>query len=104
VQLHEKYGDRVHGISLNVDFDGDTEGPSEPLRAEIVAKLRKLNIACENVISSDPMDDVLKGFDIFSLPAVLIYNSQGELHKRFDGTVSYQEQVFPEVERLLQTN
>ena len=104
MQLHEKYGDRVQAISLNVDFDGDAEGPSEQLRAEIVSVLKKLNIVCENVISSDPMDDVLEDFDIFSLPAVLIYNSQGELHKRFDGTVSYQEQVFPEVEQLLETN
>ena len=103
MQLHEKYGDRVHGISLNVDFDGDAESPSEQLLAEIVSVLKELNIACENVVSSDPMDEVLKDFDIFSLPAVLIYNSQGELHKRFDGTVSYQKQVFPKVERLLQT-
>lgn len=104
MQLHEKYGDRVQAISLNVDFDGDGEGPSEQLRAEIVSVLKKLNIVCENVISSDPMDDVLKDFDIFSLPAVVIYNAQGELHKRFDGAVNYQEQVFPEVERLLETN
>ncbi len=56
----------------------------------------------ENVISSDPIDGVLSDFDVFSLPAVLVFNPQGELHKRFDGAVSYPEQVFPEVEQLLQ--
>ena len=60
MQLQEKYGDRVQAISLNVDYEGDAEGPSEELRAKIVSALKKLNVVCENVISSDPMDDVLK--------------------------------------------
>ena len=68
---------------LGSQFDGDAEGPSEQLLANIVSMLKELSIACENVVSSDPMDDVLKDFDVFSLPAVLIYNSQSELHKRF---------------------
>ena len=104
MQLHDKYGDQVVGISLNVDFDGDAEGLSPQLQSDVASVLTKLNITSENVISSDPMDDVLKDFDIFSLPAVVIYNSQGELHKVFDGTVSYADQVFPEVEQLLQSS
>jgi hypothetical protein len=101
VQLQEKYGERVQAISLNVDFEGDGQAPSEQLLAKVQSKLDQLNMACENVISSDPYDDVLSDFDVFSLPAVLIYDSQGGLHKRLDGAVSYEEQVFPEVERLL---
>jgi hypothetical protein len=88
-------------ISLNVDFNGDTGGPSEQLQSDVRATLARMNIACENVISSDSMDDVLKEFDIFSLPAALIYDAQGQLHQRFDGSVTYQQQVFPEVKRLL---
>ena len=38
------------------------------------------------------------------MPAVLIFNSQGELHKRFDGSFSYQEHVFSEVEQLLEAS
>ena len=102
MQLHEKYGDRVVGISLNVDFVGGTDGLSQQLQRDVVSVLTKLSIACENVISSDPMDDVLGDFDVFSLPAVLVFNSQGELHKCFDGSFSYQEHVFPELEQLLE--
>lgn len=102
MQLHEKHDDQAIGISLNVDFDGSEDSLSPELESKIVSVLTNLKIACENVISSDPMDDVLKDFGVFSLPAVVIYNSQGELHKVFEGTVSYAEQVFPEVERLLQ--
>lgn len=104
MQLHERYGDRVHGISLNVDYEGDEEGPSEQLVEKIVSKLKQLNITCENVIASDAIDEVLSEFDIFSLPAVLIYDAQSELHKRFDGSVSYEEQVIPAVKQLLEAN
>ena len=104
MQLHEKYGDRLVGISLNVDYEGGEEGPPSQLQSEVESVLTKLNITCENVISSDPIDDVLKEFGVFSLPAVVIYDAQGNLSKVFDGTVSYAEQVFPEVEKLLGTN
>jgi hypothetical protein len=101
VQLHEKYGEQVVGISLNVDYDGSEENLSPQLQSQIESVLTKLKVTCENVISSDPMDDVLKDFDIFGLPAVVIYDAQGSLHTVFEGTVSYGEQVFPEVEKLL---
>ena len=60
-------------------------------------------MVCENVIASEPMDDVLKEFGIFSLPAVVIYDQQGQLHKLFDGSVDYEAQVLPEVELLLRS-
>jgi hypothetical protein len=101
VQLHEQFGDRVVGITLNVDYDGSGGGLTPQLKDKIVSVLEKLNITANNVIASEPTDAVLNDFDIFGLPAVAIYNSQGELHKVFDGTVSYDEQVFPEVAQLL---
>jgi hypothetical protein len=87
-----------------VDFEGDTLGPSEHLQDSVVAILTEMGIPCQNVISSDPMDKVLRHFHVSSLPAVLIYNSQGRLHKRLDGSHSYQMQVLPEVERLLHSD
>ncbi len=101
MQLQEQYPDRLHAISLNVDFN-DSEGvPPAELKHQVATLLSKMDVACENVLCSDPMDDVLRELDLFSLPAAIIYDAQGKLHRRFDGDVDYAEGILPAVAELL---
>ena len=65
-------------------------------------KLVSLQLNCENVISSDPIDRVLEHHEIFALPSVLVYGSDGALAKKFEGAFTYEQDVFPFVAGLLE--
>lgn len=101
MQLQEQYPNNVHVISLNVDFDGTSEHPSDDLQSKVAEILVKHDITSDNLLCSDAMEDVLEEFEIFGLPAVLIYDQGGTLYQRFDGKVDYTERVIPTVAKLL---
>ena len=65
-------------------------------------KLVSLQLNCENVISRDPIDRVFEHHDIFALPVVLVYGSDGALAKKFEGAFTYEKDVFPVVAGLLE--
>ena len=48
-----------------------------------------------SILCCDAMEDVLSDFGVFSLPAVLIYDADGNLLRRFDGKVDYDGEIFP---------
>ena len=103
MQLHETYPDRLHVISLNVDFDGEGEPPSD-LQRDVRAMLNKQGVTCETIMCSDPTDDVLDQLEIFSLPAALIYDQQGDLLRKFDSMVDYPGVIDPLVKEILATS
>ena len=102
MQLQEKYPNRVHAIALNVDFDAENGAPSTELTSQLKSVLQRLDVSCENIICSDPMEAVLGAFEIFGLPAALVFDEQGVLIHRFDGSVEFETAMFPFVEDMLQ--
>lgn len=100
VQLHQQYGDRVHVITLNVDFD-ETGEPSNELRERVLAMLKRSNVTCENLLCSDAMEDVLGELEILGLPAAMVYDAEGNLLRRFDGKVDYENEILPLIEQTV---
>jgi hypothetical protein len=94
-------------MTLNVDFDGS--GSPEDLQEEVNEKLVDLQANFLSVISSVPIEDLLKNLGLASIPAVLVYDQTGQLRKRFDNDTldygpegfTYAEHVGPFVEKLL---
>ena len=99
MQLQKKFSDTVHTISLNVDHDKDDGAPPQDLQDEALEMLREKQISTENVICSGECDTVLESLDIVSLPAVVVYNQEGKLHKLFADEFTYDD-VTAEVESL----
>jgi hypothetical protein len=100
VQLQEKYPQQLHAIALNVDFDASGSPPPE-LVSQVTSAQRQIGVTCESVLCSDPMEDVLSDFEIFGLPAALVFDVQGNLIRRFDGNANYESNVVPFVDDLL---
>lgn len=98
--MQEKYPETVKAISLNVDHDEDGE-PSEELQKKVLDKLTELNLKVTNVLSKTVFDDVMDQREIFSLPAALVFGADGKLLEKFDGGVSYEEDIIPLVEKTL---
>jgi thiol-disulfide isomerase/thioredoxin len=99
VKLHERYGpEKVACIS--VSFDNDGIASLEEAKEMALGFLQSQGATFDNVISSEPSDELLKKFGIYAVPAVYVYDRQGELRKRFDNSTG-EEFTYADVEALL---
>ena len=88
-------------IALNVDLDEPGGKPSEDLQQRVLEKLTKLKMNTQNLIAVDEHAAVLEHFGLFSVPAVLVFNTDGALKEKFEGDVNYERDIVPLVRQLL---
>ncbi len=105
VRLHEQYGSKVKCIGVDVDFDGRKTRPPQSYQSRVDEFLSSVDAKFPNYISSTPSDDVFKLVDIPSIPAVLVYDAEGNLVKKFADAgdtigFTYEKDVIPLVEKL----
>ena len=98
--MQNRFPEAVKVISLNVDHDEDG-APSEKMKKEVHDKLNEIKLDITNVMCSTPFDDVMGERDIFALPAALVYGADGRLLMKFDGGVSYPDDVIPLIAETL---
>jgi thiol-disulfide isomerase/thioredoxin len=83
VELHDKYPpDQLACISLSFDYDGI--GKPEDKTPRVLKFLREQKATFDNVLSSEESESLYRKFKLTAIPAVFVYNQQGELAKRFD--------------------
>lgn len=108
VQLSEKYQGQLRCISLNVDYIGlKKKGPESyvPAVQEFLSQQNATQVI--NLASSDADRKILKALEVGAMPAILIFDAQGELVERFtdsntgDDGLTYEGDIIPVVERLL---
>jgi thiol-disulfide isomerase/thioredoxin len=112
VQLHRQYPDEVVCISLNIDYIGVATEPPDSFRDKVLKFVRQQEASFQNVISSDPDEDVLKALDAFSVPVVQVYDRDGNLRETFtndddlygDEGFTYQRHIIPLIETSLPTS
>ena len=88
-------------ISLNLDHDQANALPPKGLQDEVLEKLVELKLEITNVMSSEAYESVLARHDMFSLPAAIVFNRDGREFRKFEGDLSYKEQVFPLIAQML---
>ena len=88
-------------MTLNLDFDEPGGQPDRELQQRVLDKLTKMEIDARNLIAADGYASVLEHFNAFSLPAVLIFGTDGKLKEKFEGDVTYERDVVPLVRQLL---
>ena len=101
--MQKKYSDDIVAITLNIDHDEEDAAPTAEIKKKVLDKLLEKNIGVFNVMSSEPFGDVLDRHQLFSLPAALVYDRDGKLHKKFEGDVSFENQVDPFIAEMLKT-
>lgn len=106
VAIHRDLGERVACVSVNVDFDGRRTRPPESYRPRVEAFLASVAAAFPNYLSETPSEDVFAALDIVSIPAVLIFDAEGNLVRTFsdageDAGFTYADNVRPFVQQLL---
>jgi thiol-disulfide isomerase/thioredoxin len=85
VALSKKHSsERLACISLSFDYEG--LGTPESQTPKVLAFLRSQGATFQNLISSTPSDELYAKLKLSSIPAVYVYDRQGQLAKRFDGS------------------
>jgi thiol-disulfide isomerase/thioredoxin len=109
VALHEEKRDKVSCGSLSVDFYGGEGNSPEAVRPQVRKFLADQNATMTNFISGDPDSKVLKGISTVAIPAVVVYDREGQLHRIFnndDGAFgpdgfTYKDDILPVIDQLL---
>lgn len=107
MQLHQKLKEDVLCVTVDLDFIAEDE--REEVEEEVLAKLRQKGVAVRNIIQGDPNFDIQSELDM-TVPIVLVYDQAGELARAFhngdeefkDGHFTYEKDVIPFVEKLLE--
>lgn len=82
VKLSQKYPDQIACISLSFDNEGLT--PLDEVKKPVLEFLRQQGATFDNVLSSDESDALYRKMDLVAVPAVFVYDAEGNLSKRFD--------------------
>ena len=106
VELHKTHGDKVQCITLDVDFDGRASKPPKTYEDAAKKILTAVDATLTNYISKTSSEEIYSQADIASIPAVLVFDANGKLVKKFvdagDGTgFGYHKDVIPFVKTLL---
>lgn len=107
VELSQRYPDQVACISFNVDYIGLKSKPPENYRPPVEEFLTKQRALLTNLLSTATDETVLTKFKLPAIPAILIYDANGELlHTLTDVNtgedgLTYAGDVIPKVEELL---
>ncbi len=106
VRLHEEYGEDLFCISANIEFDGRLTHPAGSYYSEVMRFLRAQKAKTKNFLCTTPNEDVYSAVEIDSIPAVLIFDAQGNEVRRFVDAgetlgFTYDENVIPAVREIM---
>lgn len=106
VRIDESLREKVTCIGVDLDFDGRKKYPPESYEKTVQAFLTSVNAQFDNYICQTPSDDVFKEVGVPSIPAVLVFNAEGELVKQFIDAgetlgFTYEKDVIPLVNSIL---
>ncbi|MAT16843.1 MAG: hypothetical protein CMJ46_16410 [Planctomyces sp.] len=110
VALQEQFPEEVVCISLNLNYDGIEDEPPTSFESDVLARLQKYDARMTNYICTQDSEAVYKTLDFDSLPAVFVYDKQGNLAKKFDNSrlespddeFTYEKDIIPQVRSLVQ--
>jgi thiol-disulfide isomerase/thioredoxin len=109
VALSRQYPDQVACISVATDYQGLANRPLSHYHPKVLEFLQQQNAQFENVLCTTPKPEFFESLEVFSEPAIFVFNQNGEQAALFTGLqdddteVSYERHVVPFVESLLTT-
>ncbi len=106
VRLHESMGSKVQCIAVDLDFDGRKSRPPEYYETQVVEFLKSVDAeGFPMYISITPSDDVFAAAKLASIPAVFVFDADGQVAKVFvdageSAGFTYEKDIVPLVTKL----
>lgn len=109
VELHNGLGKDVACASLSLDYAGSDGQVPDDVKEQVLEFLQTKTATMMNFIASEGDEAIMKQVDVASIPAALVYDREGKLHKVFkndhneygDKGFNYVEHITPLVQQLL---
>jgi len=113
VEMHNAHKEKenVVCISFNVDYVGIKNKSADFYRPRVEEFLKKQNAAFTNYLSTVESDKIFESLELSSIPAVYVFNKEGQLAKRFDDSLlkdgeeeafTYEKDINPFVKAMLE--
>ena len=113
VSLHRRFRNKgLVCISVSCDYSGRKSRPPEFYVERVTDFLTKQQATFDNILLSTDSTTVTDSIDLAAIPAVYVFDREGNVAKRFDNDsledgqmpFTYEDDVIPFVEGLLKTN
>ena len=108
VALSKKYPEKVVCLSCSTDYIGIKSKPPEYYEEKVKGFLTEQKAAFTNFLCTIPGDELYAEIDLASIPAVYVYDPQGNVSQRFDNDegkfgdeFTYEDHVIPLIDKLL---
>ena len=111
VALQQRHPNDVVCVSFDCDFIGAKNKPVDYYRERVLKALTEMKAeTIVNLISTVPADELFQQMDLDSIPAVYVFDREGQVSKRFDNRtpvgdgqegISYEKQIDPLVAELV---
>ena len=108
VELQNEWPDDVVCVGVNCDFAGVRRKPPEFYLDRVMNVLNTHAAHILNVMCSDPADELFQALKIDSIPAVFVYDRDGNLAGTFDNRTNesaeftYEDDILPLIRRLVE--
>ena len=108
VRLHQTQGSKVQCMAVDLDFDGRESRPPEHYEQQVLDFLQSVGAeGFPMYISTTPSDDVFAANKLASIPAVMVFDADGEIAKVFvdageSAGFTYEKDIVPLVTRLVE--
>ena len=107
--LQQQLQEHVTCASLSVDYYGGEGDLAETVKPRVVEFLKSQQAATRNFIANQPDAQILEKISTAAIPAVLVFDQQGQLEKVFNNDqntygpkgFTYQDDVTPFVRSLI---
>ncbi len=97
VEIDQEYSDAdVTCVSLSFDYDGIYE-EMDRYQEPVLAFLKQENATCTNILSSTDDSTLYKKFEFGSIPAVFVYDQQGNLVERCENSIDSESGIYDKV-------
>lgn len=110
VKLHREHGNQIACVSISLDYQGFEDEPVESYRESVLSFLKSRGATFRNLLCSTDSETVYnQKLKQGSIPVVFVYDQQGKLAGQFPNPenpaeFTYQADIFPLVEKLLNTD
>lgn len=111
IALQKRYPEQLRVVALNCDYVGIKNRSPEYYLEKVTNVLIKLQAeGLQHFLCTQPSDELFDVLGIQAMPAVFVYDRQGQLVKRFvdgssdlgeDKELSYERHIIPFVEQLV---
>lgn len=87
VELQKQYGSEVACVSLSFNYEGAKNETPEEHQEQVLDFLRQQQATFDNILAAMPSETLYKklGFKSASVPAIFVYDREGNVARQFEG-------------------